>query len=251
MLAGMLGASAMFGAKADLLQWGPNTPPESILLWGQFLPVSTLSVATVTLVNDFNGQPMTSNLVWGLICTAPMYGAESDVGLINGVGSSASAKYSSPEDAELSFNRGDMSYVGVIDNDGDGFGQYDTSTGNFVIDWDDTLLGDVSVVFNFGVLNVHGHYYSVSEPSAGVLTALGIVALTLKWEGIQCISSIDISAQGTDIDKCSIYLLTKTNLAQSAWTTNVSYSITGAVTRVSTTNAAPNLFLKVTEKPPL
>jgi hypothetical protein len=157
----------------------------------------------------------------------------------------------------VNLNDGDIDngyWIMFVDINGDGdYGTYDYS--NCFFDFDEgEMISDVRVAnsqgFQTGVTVSAGDvsgWYTLPAPSTGSLTTLGIGALTLKWEGIKCVSSIDISAQGTDIDKCSIYLLTKTNLAQTAWTTNVSYSITGAVTRVSTTNAEPNLFFNVTE----
>lgn len=63
---------------------------------------------------------------------------------------------------------------------------------------------------------------------------------------------MDVSASWTNsMNGCNFYVLHKTNLNDSAWTTNTTpYAVTGAVTRISLTNDFPQAYFKLTDRKP-
>lgn len=183
-LTGLAVAGATDRAMAgSTLTWSTTTPSSSILLWSPYFSTTTPSVGNVSIVNEATGQSIPSDTSWGLICTVPMYGGESDVSVISGTGNSGSAAFCAPTGFEpsnvFSGNSG-ATYVGAVDLNNNGvFGTYDTSTGLFVADPGEMMNG-VSVSYNNGSLNVNGSYYAVPEPSTIALIGIGAAALASR-----------------------------------------------------------------------
>lgn len=223
------------------------------------------AVSSVNIVGANSGLSLPPEAKWCLLYLVDMGDGLRIAGGVDGTGNVGSGFINARKDTvpkvtglyegqSANYPDGTVTYMVFVDTKGDGFGTYDKTTRLFTPGVDDVAIID-SVTgfdpFHAGQSLSAGFvfaFYEDPEQPTGILTSLSVIMLALQWEGAQCLSALDISAQGTNINKCAVFLLTKTNLSQSAWSTNVSYAITGSVTRVTSTNAVPNLFFKVTEK---
>ncbi len=208
---------------------------------------------------DQNGNILVNNPSFCLVYLAGVnlgggYISYNAVGGLSGSGNSASGYFNKDDENYWGLTTGQTANYPNADNgiwrmfvdvNGDGdYGTYDSSNGLF--DYDEGEMISDGRVANFqgfqtgvGTLSAGdiSGWYTVPEPSTGVLTALGLSALALNGTNV-----IHFRIAVTNL--ASFRVVYRDSLTNAAWSSLGTYGVTGTVTVVPDTNTVPMRFYR-------
>lgn len=258
-LAGMVGASAMFGAKEVEAVPIPWNSISDITYDARIYPDGNAAdyVSGSITFRDENGNVIANNPSFSLVYIVNTPSGSSGIaGGLDGFGSSASGWFNqrSPYDIGLVLgqtanqteeNMDDGYWEAFIDLNGDGrYGTYDSSTGLFIADPGERIhdfrvsnfQGFQTGAGSLSAGDFSGWYYAIPEPSSALLLALGAGAL----DGTNI-----IRLQIAVTNLSSFRLECRDSLTNTVWASLGTFAATGAVTEVSDTNTVPTRFYRV------
>lgn len=241
-LAGMMGASAIFGAKetmAATIPWGPNTPNAEIFY--DWESPENYASGSVNITDTRTGQGIPSDLAWSLIYVANLPEGRAAIGQIKGVGNNATGSFGVPPGVDLNSilaNNNGQHISGINLNRDPIYGSFNDvdllfnpQTGEY--------FNNINVTYDTSshTFSIIADYTSASEPSTSALLALGLSAVEGGTNNIKLAVAVSNAA--------TFSITYKNSLTNATWESLGTYSKTSAVTVITDTNNVPQRFYRV------